>query len=204
MLCDPARGLFVVADGLGGHRGGEVASRTAIDALDRTLQVARLAASTDDAALLRTAIVEAHEAVVAAQTSGLEDMGTTVVVALVRPDGRTTVAHVGDSRAYRWRTGMLERLTRDHTVPTGFGRLLTQALGSPAGVEPDCVEVHFEDGDLLLLCSDGLTDVVSDRGIAELVAAGGSCAAIADRLVEAALAGGGPDNVTVVVVRPVG
>lgn len=202
-LFDPERGLFVVADGLGGHPAGDVASRVAVAALDRLLDAAALQASDDLPAALASALTGAHEAVIGAARGHPErrQMGTTAVVAFVPPDGATAaVAHAGDSRAYLVRDGALERLTVDHVAPSFYGRSLTQALGTEGPLAPDAASVALHHGDRLLLCSDGLTDMIDDERIADIAAAGAPAEATCQRLVEAALDRGGIDNVTVIVV----
>ena len=192
LLARPERGLLAVADGLGGHPAGDVASLTAIRALDGS----GLTGESSDGELL-DAIRAAHDAVVSA---GEEDdsrlgLGTTLVVALVR-EGAVTVAHVGDSRAYVLpASGELEPVTRDHSVH-GY---LTQALGLDRAVMPDTAQVPAPRGTRLLLCSDGLTNMVEAEAIGELLAHG-SAQDACDALVKAALDAGGIDNVTVIVL----
>jgi serine/threonine protein phosphatase PrpC len=143
-------------------------------------------------------------------------MGTTVVLGVFRP-GHVFIGHVGDSRCYRLRGGELCRLTRDHTlvqeqVDAGlvdprlaprlpYRNLLTRALGAEADVLPDLTEVDVLAGDLFLLCSDGLTDMLDDGQIAGLLAAGGPLGELGRALVEAANGAGGRDNVSVLLVR---
>ena len=145
-------------------------------------------------------------------------MGTTVVIGALH-DGRFVAAHVGDSRAYRFRAGELARLTDDHSLvqqlveqgilsPDEARRspnrnIVTRAVGIEDDVEPDVTEVDARDGDLFLLCSDGLTDMVDDPTIARCCAEFGSDPKqIVDALIEAALSGGGFDNVSVVALTP--
>jgi serine/threonine protein phosphatase PrpC len=213
-LC--GRSVFAVADGLGGHQGGEVASAAAVEPLaaldDRGFDEPGEAASA-----LAGAIREANTAILerAAADPGLWGMGTTVTAAAVAGDRYLQLVHVGDSRAYLLRDGTLDQLTTDHTVVGELvrrGRLtaeqaavhpersiLTRAVGLDPRVlvdTPDPLELHL--GDQVLLCSDGLTEAVSDSRIAELLGAGGdACLA----LIDAANTAGGPDNITVVLVR---
>lgn len=191
LLARPERGVFAVADGLGGHPAGDVASMTALSSLDHAALTAQ--SSERD---LRSATEAAHDAVLAAadEEPGRTGMGTTLVLAVV--DGPTArVLHVGDSRAYALRDGALQALTEDH----GVNGYLSQALGLDRAVEPDVVELECPPGSRLLLCTDGLTNMVDDPTIAELLGRGGAQEAC-DGLVEAALANGGIDNVTVVVL----
>jgi protein phosphatase len=191
LLSRPERGLFAVADGLGGHPAGDVASMTAISSLD---QAGLTADSTEDD--LRVAAKAAHEAVrAAAEEPGRAGMGTTLVLAAVTDD-RARVLHVGDSRAYLLESeGELRALTRDH----GMGGFLTQALGLDREIHPDVADVECPPGSRLLLCSDGLTNMVEDDRLATLLGTGDAEAAC-DALVDDALANGGIDNVSVVVV----
>jgi serine/threonine protein phosphatase PrpC len=208
--------VFAVADGMGGHRAGEVASATALEPL-AALDTADL--GDEDAA--RTALVEAVLAANRAVASraqdepDLEGMGTTLTAVLVH-DGLAHVAHVGDSRAYLWRGGALPQLTDDHTLVQALvdqGRItadqarvhhsrsvITRAIGVGAEVEVDVLAVPLAPGDRLLLCSDGLSGVVDDGAIAEVLAAHADGDAATAALVEAANAGGGPDNITVLLV----
>lgn len=191
LLARPERGLLAVADGLGGHPAGDVASMTAMTSIDE----APLSGSSGAGDLV-AAVRSAHEAVLrAGQQPDRVGMGTTVVVAVVAGD-RARIVHVGDSRAYLLRPGGgLEPLTRDH----GMHGYLTQALGLDRDVEPDATEVGCPPGSRLLLCTDGLTNMVDDQRLAELLGRGDAQVAC-DALVDAALSAGGIDNVTVVVV----
>ncbi len=191
LLARPERGVFAVADGLGGHPAGDVASLTAISSIDHV----PLTGESSEADL-RATTQAAHEAVVAAaeEEPGRTGMGTTLVLAVV--DGSTVrVLHVGDSRAYLLDDGGLRALTQDH----GVNGYLSQALGLDRAVEPDVVEVQCPAGSRLLLCTDGLTNMVDDPAIEDLLGPGDAQQAC-DGLVEAALANGGIDNVTVVVL----
>lgn len=191
VLARPERGVLAVADGLGGHPAGDVASLTAvrrIDELDLTGE-----SGADE---LVAAAAEAHRAVLeAGQHPDRHGMGTTLVLAAVT-DGAARVVHVGDSRAYLLPPGGgLRPLTEDH----GMHGYLTQALGLDRDVRPDVAEVDCPPGTRLLLCTDGLTNMVDDEGIAEMLGHDDPQKAC-DALVEAALDAGGVDNVTVVVV----
>lgn len=192
LLARPERGVLAVADGLGGHPAGDVASMVAITSLDEAPLTAQ--SSEQD---LRSAVAAAHQAVLAAaEEPGRAGMGTTLVLAVVG-EGSARILHVGDSRAYLLHPdGPVEALTRDH----GMHGYLTQALGLDRDVEPDVTEVETPDGSRLLLCTDGLTNMVDDDALADLLGRGDAQQAC-DALVETALANGGIDNVTVVVVR---
>jgi protein phosphatase len=185
--------LVAVADGMGGHPAGDVASRIAVD----TLKAAVAGVGADPDHELNELLQAAHEAVLAAAAAepAYDGMGTTAVVSYVMSE-RAHVAHVGDSRCYLVRDGQAAQLTHDHNK-NGY---LTQALGVPRPIEPESVVIEFQAGDRLLLCTDGLSGLVPPTAIGELAATGplgGAC----DRLVDAALSAGGYDNVTVVLVE---
>lgn len=191
LLVRPERGLLVVADGLGGHPAGDVASATAVASLDESVLGPE---STDRD--LRQAAQDAHRGVLdaAAQDQGRTGMGTTLVVATLT-SGTATVLHVGDSRAYLLRPDLgLVAITEDH----GDHGFLSQALGLDRDVQPDVVEVETPPGSRLLLCTDGLTNMVDDDSVADLLGSGDAQEAC-DALVRAALDAGGVDNVTVIV-----
>ncbi len=219
---DPEHQMFVVADGMGGHSHGEIASRIAVQAIRDQIAALpeRLPASSPPkhAARLRDAIRLAHERVLAAirQDGSLHGMGTTVVGMLL--DGESVaVAHVGDSRAYRLRDGKLELLTQDHTwvneqVVAGFlseeqarvhplKNVVTRALGGDADVEVDVREWKVLPGDLYMLCSDGLTTMLSDAEIVERLRAPARLEELCARLVRDANSRGGFDNISVVLLR---
>jgi len=192
VLARPERGLLAVADGLGGHPAGDVASITALTSIDGSDLTGD--ATADD---LRAVAKRAHGSVHAAAEDepGRTGMGTTLVVATVTSD-RARVLHVGDSRAYQLSAdGELHALTRDH----GLHGYLTQALGLDRDIEPDVAEVDCPPGSRLLLCTDGLTNMVDDGEVAQLLGQG-SAQEACDALAEAALDAGGVDNVTVLVV----
>jgi protein phosphatase len=183
--------LLVVCDGLGGHPAGDVASATAVESLRAS---APSAATSADA--LVDALRTAHAAVVSAagEEGDRAGMATTVVAATLA-DGTATVAHVGDSRAYlRDPDGALTQVTRDH----GMGGYITQALGLDRDVVPDVVEVPTPPGARLLLCSDGLSNMLDADSIGVLLGRGDAQEAC-DALVDEALNRGGLDNVTVVL-----
>jgi protein phosphatase len=239
-------GLFVVADGMGGHLAGEVASQWAVQTLKRELaplfrpqdpsatrrlDVEALAAvgsgvtvrleETDRARLLEHAVERANQVLLGyARTHPKDagDLGTTLTLA-VAENGQATVAHVGDSRAYLWRDGHLRQLTEDHSVP---GALLKQGQITPEeahdhphrnvlyrclGLKPKLeVDIYppllLRPGDWLLLCSDGLWDMVYPiEQLAEFLAASDPPVKICRRLVDAANEAGGEDNITVLLVR---
>jgi len=215
--CTSSR-LLAVADGMGGHAHGEFASSTAISALaelDLSLRGVDLA-QVDLLATLADAIGQAAAQLTAAARHDpeLRGSGTTVVAMLV--DGtRFGFLHIGDSRAYVLRDGELGRLTRDHTLVQALvdeGRIsaeeaedhprrsvLVRTLQDGGSVEPDLFEHVAVVGDRYLLCSDGVTAVLSDPEVHEVLSTLAEPAAVVDRLIELANAGGGPDNITCVV-----
>jgi PPM family protein phosphatase len=197
LFVDESIGVVAVADGLGGHPCGDLASQTAVASLRESL-AGGPADGADTGEWLTAALLVAHRAVVteAGDDPDREGMATTVVLAAV-DDGQATIAHVGDSRAYLLSDGALQALTRDH----GIGGYITQALGLDRLVAPDLARISdLTAGDRLLLCTDGLTNMMDDKGIALLLGKGDHTEAT-DALVEAALANGGIDNVTVIVVE---
>ncbi|MGH9023140.1 MAG: Stp1/IreP family PP2C-type Ser/Thr phosphatase [Acidimicrobiia bacterium] len=207
-LLDPSRQLYAVADGMGGHRAGEVASATAIEAL-------RLAYRPGES--LDAAIEQANQAVVekAATDCELTGMGTTLTAVGLEAD-RAVIAHVGDSRAYLLRDGGVIRVTEDHSLVEQYvreGRLtpeqaevhpqrsvITRALGIDRAVVVDRYEVDLRHGDRLLICSDGLTTMVREPQIATLLGSQDDPQLAARALVAAANDAGGDDNITVVVI----
>lgn len=219
--------VYVVADGMGGHSHGEVASQIAVSAIREFIEETADHDTTwpfvYDSRLrrhsnrLKTAIRIAHERVLRAirQDGALQGMGTTVVSFLLK-NHVAAVAHVGDSRAYRLRNGKLELLTQDHTwvneqVMAGFlsadqardhplKNVVTRALGGENDVLVDVREVEVQVGDRFLLCSDGLTTMLNDQEIFSILSGMGSQDEVCRALVREANARGGLDNVTVVVV----
>ena len=192
-LLEPDRGLYAVADGMGGHPAGDVASALAVDRLREVFADDRA----DPAQALAGALEQVHAAVRADAEATPErtGMGTTMVVALVGDDA-AWVAHVGDSRCYLFSEGRLRPVTADH----GAGGYLTQALGLDRGVRPDVVEVPLREGDRLLLCTDGLTNMVGDEDVEAILRDVEDPQAACDALAAAALDAGGVDNITTVVI----
>ena len=211
-VCEPP--LFAIADGMGGAQAGEVASRLAAAVLQEAngaeLSEARIAELIQEAN--RRVFQRSNED---AATSG---MGTTMTVALVDDPGESiVVGHVGDSRAYRVRDGELEQLTEDHSLVGELlrsGRLsaeeaeihpqrsvITRAIGTEPDVDVDTFTIPALPGDLFLLCSDGLTDMISDREILALLDGEGDLDTAARALVDAANTAGGEDNITVVLFQ---
>lgn len=205
LYVDPAGFLFAVADGLGGHAAGEVASGLVVETLAAD---AREAGDWTYPARQLDAILRRADARVRRQADGPRaGMGATVV-ALWLGRGQAWVAHAGDSRAYRWRDGELACLTRDHTPEAG-GRgqvgprrsgMITNAVGVGDETWYDIDGADARAGDRFLLCSDGLSDMVPEAAIAALLCDAATPDAACRALVDAALAAGGLDNVTCVVV----
>ncbi len=212
-LVDDGLGLVAVADGMGGHRGGEVASATAIEALH---------ASFADHGGLRDAVLAANSAVLdrADGDESLRGMGTTLTAGVLGDDGTLLIGHVGDSRAYLLRDGELSRITTDHSLVeelVAAGELtveeaerdprrsmITRALGLDADLAVDLYPVILVPGDRVVICSDGLTTMVSETTIAEVLTKEADPATAAQRLVDAANAAGGIDNITVLVLDAAG
>lgn len=214
LLEAPQLGLWAVADGMGGHAAGEVASRRVVEAL------ATLPAPASGFGFVRDAgeaLKRANAELIAfAAGRGADVVGSTVVV-LLAVDGHWACLWAGDSRGYLFRDGRLSRLTRDHSLVQELvdkgaltpaearasrrGNVITRAVGVDPVLELEMAQGPTQAGDLFLLCSDGLTGVLEDREIETLLARTPSLEACAERLVEAALERSAPDNVTAVLVR---
>lgn len=215
----PEQGLALLADGMGGHNAGEEASHLALKTIGEQL-VMRVVSPVTGRKLAQS--VEAANSMLletVSQQPELEGMATTVVLALLS-DNRLIHAHVGDSRLYRFRDSQLKQLTADHSMAQEMidqgvftsmeealsagvpPSVLTRGLGIEEKVLVDTGEVVVEEGDIFLLCSDGLSGMVSDQAIsATIESADGDLDQAADRLVELALEGGGNDNISLVLMR---
>lgn len=207
--------LFAVADGMGGHAAGEVASEIAVRVLSE------LAPEHPDGEALGRAIEEANRAVIQAarEGRGRQGMGTTMTAAMLEGE-RLVIAQVGDSRAYLLHQGKLQQLTRDHSLMADMieaGQLtpeearthpqrsvITRALGSDAHLHPDIYEINVETGDRLLICSDGLSGMIFDDQIENTLRRVQDPQRCASQLVNEAIAAGGHDNVTVIVADVTG
>ncbi|HKB69981.1 MAG TPA: protein phosphatase 2C domain-containing protein [Thermoanaerobaculia bacterium] len=215
-LVDADEGLFAVADGVGGSRAGDVASRLAVETAARVLREERASPSGEaEPAVIGRMFSAAHRAIIAraAADPRVSEMATTLV--LLHCDGdRAWIAHSGDSRVYRWRDGTLERLSRDHSfaeelqkaagvevrAKSPFGHVLTRCLGREGSWEPDVREIDVVPGDRFLLCCDGLTDMVDEPELAALLSLRRPPEETGRRLIDSANAAGGKDNITAVVV----
>ena len=210
--CDGARGVFVLADGLGGHACGQVASRLAVDAL---------CPEALDPLPCKEELLERFQAantrILEQQAQpGQEDMRTTAV-ALSLGESGAAWAHIGDSRLYRFSCGALSCLTRDHSVVEDMvargditpeqarthprKNLITRALGAEERIRADLYEKELVSGDFLLLCSDGLSNILSDQELLYEVLHGGEPADCCQRLLNITISRGAPDNVTAVLFQ---
>ncbi|HXH72655.1 MAG TPA: Stp1/IreP family PP2C-type Ser/Thr phosphatase [Mariprofundaceae bacterium] len=225
----PTHGIAVLADGMGGHNAGEVASAMAVDIITRMLkdQLPRMKEAevdddtgfTGESVMARHSVATANDAIyeTAQHRPECMGMGTTVVVAVFYAD-RVTAAHVGDSRMYRLRGDILSHVTEDHSLiqeqvrrglltaddarNSSIKNLVTRALGVEPGVDPDIVEDIVQAGDIYLMCSDGLTDVVPDEAIRlTLTEFGRDLRKAAAQLIQLANDAGGPDNISVILIR---
>jgi len=231
MGCHDDLGLYVVADGMGGHAAGEIASQTAVttvaDAVRRVLEAKERSGGADEddpdtdryVDLLELSVQEANCAICELSQENVHytGMGTTLSGMLVR-NGKAAIAHVGDSRIYRLREGRFEILTSDHSwvneqlkrniiTPVEakthrWRNVITRALGNRPDLEVDTDEIELQVGDCYLLCSDGLTGMVEEEELAQVLSDMGEELQAACRdLVERANKAGGNDNVTLIILR---
>jgi serine/threonine protein phosphatase PrpC len=230
LFLNPEHKLYVVADGMGGHAAGEVASRVAVDAIN---ELVTLTGSNDeitwpfglDESLslegnrLKSAILHANRRVLEATRESAEYEGMATTVAAVLVDGDTAhLAHVGDSRIYLWSDGEISQLTNDHSwvneqIRSGvisaeqarshpLRNVVTRALGGRSDLLVDVQHRRMRPGEVLLLCSDGLTTMIGDEDIARILdEAGGDVGQAATALVDEANERGGEDNITVVLLK---
>jgi protein phosphatase len=206
--------MFAVADGMGGAQAGEIASGIAVETLGAGRPDAATTAEQQLASLIQTANQRIHD--LSRSDEQHAGMGTTMTVVLVGEE-EITIAHVGDSRAYRLRDGALQRLTRDHSLVEELleqGKLtaeeasrhpqrsvITRAVGPEARVEVDTQTERARDGDVFLICSDGLTTMIDEPAIERTVALSASLTEAGHALIDAANDAGGRDNITVVLFR---
>lgn len=223
-------GLYIVADGMGGHRAGDVASQIATDSIseffrstandDATWPIAFDANLTEDENRLLSGILIANRRIFERSIRSREcaGMGTTVVGAVFsRRRNRFYVGHVGDSRAYRIRAGTIQQLTRDHSLINDYlmampemteeqraelpKNVITRALGMHDNVNVDLMSDEPRIGDVYLLCSDGLSGMITDEQIRDIVVSSRDTMEMCRRLIEQANENGGDDNITVLVVK---
>jgi len=229
VLASSAQGFAILADGMGGYNAGEVASAMAVEIIGETLagkmlnmpqaQINAQTGFTEESMLVRQSIEAANEAIFTAAQTRAEcaGMGTTVLVAAFYGE-HITAAHVGDSRMYRLREQVLSHVTEDHSLVheqvrrglltaddarnSRIKNLVTRALGVEPGVEPDLVENMVRPDDIYVLSSDGLTDVVSDEAISEVLRNHQSSLEKAGHLlIDMANKAGGPDNISIILVK---
>jgi serine/threonine protein phosphatase PrpC len=219
-LLDEARGVFLVADGMGGHAAGEIASAiatravgdTLLDGVDRGLPPDDLALSMVDSFRAADHAIAKHVAT-HPDTAG---MGTTVTAMVLRPDGTYRMGHIGDSRAYLLRDGQMAQLSRDHTwvqrevdegrlTPSAarkhpYSHILTRALGADSSDDPELQGGELCAGDRLLLCSDGLTGMVTDAALSRILQDDSAPDERVRQMIAAANRRGGRDNITAIIV----
>ena len=226
-LIQPDHGLFVVADGLGGHAAGEVASMIVVDKIgdfiahtaerDRTWPVEYEVGLSYDGNRLKAALLLADDGILndIKANPERESMGSTVVACLAQGD-RATLVHVGDSRAYLLNPEGIRQITQDHSwvaeqVANGiltpdearhhpFRNVITQALGNGGDLDVAVQEIQVKESDRILLCSDGLSGMVQDKAIWEIVQQAPDIEAAAEKLISIAMENGGEDNITVILI----
>jgi serine/threonine protein phosphatase PrpC len=220
-LVDEERGVFLVADGMGGHAAGEIASDiakravggTLLEGVDRRLAADDLAHSMVDSFRVADLAIAEH----VAANPETEGMGTTVTAMVICTDGTYRMGHIGDSRAYLLRDGQLAQLSKDHTwvqrevdegrlTPSAarkhpYSHILTRALGADPSDAPDLQAGQLEAGDVLLLCSDGLTGMVPDAHLQRILLSEGTAAERIEEMIVLANKRGGRDNITAVIVE---
>lgn len=216
MLAD--HGIFIVADGMGGHAAGEVASEMAVRITSQSIGSLRGSSDEEAGERVRTAIRAANDAIFERTLSEHDKrgMGTTVTVLVLLPD-RYLIGQVGDSRAYLFRDGQFQQLTKDHSyvqeqVDAGlltpdqarvhpYSNVITRCVGAGMDVEPDIYFGALEKGDVLLLASDGLTGMLEDEHLVDILGSDEGPQTWVDRMVADANRRGGLDNITAIVIR---
>jgi serine/threonine protein phosphatase PrpC len=226
---DSRYGIYVVCDGMGGQAAGEVAAKIAVDTILGYFRDANHSGelpqtteeedgSSERSSRLSSAIQLANKAVVeeASKHASQSGMGSTVVAVLTEGN-LFSIAHIGDSRIYLVRNGEISQLTNDHSLvmeqvrrglitmdearTSKMQNIIIKALGTEEGVQPDVDDLFAQEGDVVLLCSDGLTRHLTDQNIAEIVSTDSSVQTICDRLIQSAKDKGGEDNVTCLLLR---
>lgn len=207
--------LFLVADGMGGHVGGKCASHKALQTMIDTVKELE---ETDPGTILEKAMLRANEEVMKeAQIQNMEGMGTTMVAATILGD-RMYVANVGDSRLYTVKPGGIRQITKDHSLVEEMVRMgeldpdnarthqkknvITRAVGMSEDLKIDVFETELEEESMILMCSDGLTNMVEDETIRVIINSQRDVIERAEKLIEEANKNGGKDNITVVVIEP--
>jgi len=218
---DARRGVFMVADGMGGHAAGEVASEMAVQIVARSLLQLESVVQTDAAERTAQSLRDANRAIYDRMLaeSDKQGMGTTASV-LVLSDDRYLIGQIGDSRIYMLRDGALQQITKDHSyvqeqVDAGlltpeqaryhpYSNVITRCVGASEQVEPDLYAGEVKPGDVFLVASDGLTGMVDDRRLQQILLARSGPGRIVDSLIAEANGRGGLDNITAIVVQVVG
>ena len=214
---DAESSLIVIVDGMGGHRAGELAAQIAVESIPANFAAAQNDSGHSAVECLHVALAEANAAIFAQAAATPENagMGTTAIAAHLLDD-QLNIAHIGDSRLYLFRRGSLEQLTHDHSLlqdliddgfytertsrSTGVGHVVTRALGIKVAIDIDKISCTMQDGDLVLFCTDGLSDLVADWQISDTLAdCNGDLALTCRTLINHANRNGGRDNVTVVL-----
>lgn len=210
--------LAIVADGMGGHQAGDIASQTAVESVRKAMQALQPGMSDEQCkAVLLAAIAEANQIVYDLSSSQelYSGMGTTLVVALAAEEW-VIIGHIGDSRAYKYHDGQLDQLTDDHSLVNELvksGQILpeeafnhprrnvvTRALGTEQIAEADILEDHWQQDEVVLMCSDGLSSLISHQEILQILNSPQDLQAKAKSLIDRALAAGGDDNITVILL----
>ncbi len=207
--------LYIVADGMGGHKAGDFASRFTVESVVRTLS----SWESDFTEGFRNAIIRANEELLRYGAGNLDlvGMGTTLVMMSLWKN-RFLAANVGDSRLYRFHSGKLFQITRDHSWVEemhALGKLernselyqakkniITRAVGASEEIVPDFFQEAYDDGDSFLLCSDGLTNMLEDRYIEQIIGSSEDLIKLAGKLVTCANEAGGNDNISVILIKP--
>jgi protein phosphatase len=216
---DKENGLFIVADGLGGHAGGEIASKLAVEAIANFFKKEQEGSKKNFMQSIKNAVQEAHEIILKEQIADplLRGMGTTLVLGLFEDAGNLYVANVGDSRAYLCRDNKLLLLSEDDSLVANLvkqGRItedqarahykrniVTQVIGINPFSECHQKKVNLRDKDIIALCSDGLWDMLSDKEIEKIITKEGSSQKLCYDLINAAKNAGGEDNITVIIIK---
>lgn len=216
---EPDIGLMIVADGMGGHQGGEVASNLAVKIVASEIKEGLKINLNDQSEIIRTAVKKADEVIYnkAQRDKSLEDMGTTIVIALCK-ENDITIAHVGDSRVYLINKNNIKQITMDHSAVSELVQIgeitqeearrhhlkhvITRALGIKNSAEPDIQTLQIRKEEYLLLCTDGLTDMLEDDEIMEIILKDtGDLEQTCENLIARANKRGGRDNITIILAK---